>query len=107
MTTDRVNLVDEDDARRILLALFKQVANARSAHADKHLDEVGTGNREAGNDCFAGDSAREQSLTGSRRAHHEHAFRNSAAEFLKLLRLFQELDYLLQFFFGFFNAGDV
>src|SRR5690606_26396179 len=29
VTTDRVDLVDEDDARRVLLALLEQVANAR------------------------------------------------------------------------------
>ena len=40
MTADRVDLVDEDDARRVLLALFEKVAHARGADADEHLDEV-------------------------------------------------------------------
>ena len=42
VTADRVNLVDEDDAGRVLLALLEQIADARRADADEHLDEVGT-----------------------------------------------------------------
>ena len=38
---DGVDLVHEDDARRVLLGLLEQVAHARGAHADEHLDEVG------------------------------------------------------------------
>ena len=40
MATDGVDLVDEDDARRVLLALLEQIADARGADADEHLDEV-------------------------------------------------------------------
>src|SRR2546430_10284229 len=89
MTTDRIDLVDEDNARRILLALFEQVAHARSAHADEHLDKVRTGNGKEGNIRFTGNRARQQSLAGSRRAHHQDAFGNAASQLLKLLRFFQ------------------
>ena len=41
VTTDGVDLVDEDDAGRVLLALLEEVANAAGADADEHLDEVG------------------------------------------------------------------
>ena len=37
LTADGVDLVDEDDARRILLRLFEQIANTRGADADEHL----------------------------------------------------------------------
>src|SRR3989440_7137598 len=107
MTTDRINLVDEDYAGRILFALLEQIAHARGADADKHLDEVRSRDREEGHVCFAGNRARQQSLAGSRRAHHQNAFGNAAAELLKLLRFFQEFNNLLEFFFGFFNPGDV
>src|SRR6185437_16627468 len=40
MTPDGIDLVDEDDARRVCLALFKQVADAARADADEHLDEI-------------------------------------------------------------------
>jgi len=39
----RVDLVDEDDARRVLLGLAEEVAHARRADADEHLDELGAG----------------------------------------------------------------
>ena len=42
MTADRIDLVDEDDAGRVLLSLFEEIANARRADADEHLDEIGT-----------------------------------------------------------------
>ena len=38
--------VDEDDAGRVFLALLEQVADAARTHADKHLDEVRTGDAE-------------------------------------------------------------
>ena len=38
---DRVDLVDEHDAGRVLLRLLEHVAHARRAHAHEHLDEVG------------------------------------------------------------------
>jgi hypothetical protein len=41
LAADRVDLVDEHDAGRVLLRLLEHVAHARGAHADEHLDEVG------------------------------------------------------------------
>ena len=107
MTADRVDFVDEDDAGRVLLALFEQIADAAGAHADEHLDEVGAGDGEERYAGFAGDGAGEQRFAGSRRPDQQHAFGDASAEFLELLRLAQELDDLLQLFLGFFDAGDV
>src|SRR4030088_2058953 len=42
----RVDFIDEHDAGRVFLSLVEHVANARGAHADEHLHEVGTGDRE-------------------------------------------------------------
>ena len=66
MTADGVDLVDEDDAGRVLLALLEQIADARRADADEHLDEVGAADREERHVGFAGDRAREQRLAGAR-----------------------------------------
>jgi hypothetical protein len=35
---DRVQLVDEDDRRRMLACLIEQVAHAGNTNADKHFD---------------------------------------------------------------------
>ena len=107
VTADRVDFVDEDDARRVLLALLEQVAHARRADADEHLDEVRTADREERHVRFARNRAREQRLAGSRRAHQQHALRNAAAELLEFLRFLEELDDFLELFLRFVDAGDV
>src|ERR1700674_177765 len=40
LASDGVDLVDEHDARRVLLRLVEQVADAAGADADEHLDEL-------------------------------------------------------------------
>src|SRR5260370_24638161 len=92
MPPDGVNFVDEDDAGRVLLALLKEIAHAARAHADKHFHEVRTRNREEGDVGFTGDRACQQRLARARRSDQQHALRNSPAQLLELLRVFQELD---------------
>ena len=41
----RVELVDEEDAGGLLPRLGEQIADARGAHADEHLDELGAATR--------------------------------------------------------------
>ena len=107
MAADRVDLVDEDDAGRVLLALLEQVADAARADADEHLDEVRAADREERHAGLAGDRAREQRLAGARRAHHQDALRDPAAEARELLRVLEERDDLLDLVLGFLDAGDV
>ena len=107
MPSDRVDFIDKDDAGRVLLALFEQVANARCADADEHFDEIRSADREERNIGFAGDRARQKRFSGSRRADEQYAFRNAAAQFLEFLRLLQKVDDFLQLFLGFLDAGDI
>ena len=80
MASDGVNLVYKDDAGRMLLALHEQIAHARRAHANEHLDKVGTGNRKERHARFARNRAREESLAGSRRPDQQDALGDSSAE---------------------------
>ena len=107
MTADRIDFVDEDDAGRMLLRLVEHVAHTRGADADEHFDEVGTGDGEERHLGFARDGARQQRLTGTGRADHQHAARNLAAEALELARVLEELDDLDDFLLGFVHARDV
>ena len=107
MAADRVDFVDENDARRGFLALLEHVAHAARADADEHFHEIRAADGEERHIRLAGDGAREQGLAGAGRADHEHAFRNAAAEFLEFLRVAQELDQLLDFVLRFLDAGDV
>ena len=107
MAADRVDLVDEDDAGRVLLGLLEHVADAAGADADEHLDEVRARNGEEGDVGLAGDGAGEQGLAGAGRADQQRALRDLAAEAGELGRVLEELDDLLQLLARLVDAGDV
>ena len=102
-----VELVDEDDAGRLLLGLLEHVADAGRADADEHLDEVGAAEAEERHARLAGDGLGEQRLAGARRADEQHALGNAAAEQLIFFGRLEELDDFAEFFDGFVDAGDV
>ena len=104
---DRVDLVDEDDRGRVLARLLEQIAHARRADADDHLDELRGAHREEGHARLAGDRPREQRLAGAGRADEQHALRRGSAEARVLLGLLQEVDDLDQLVLGFVDARDV
>ena len=102
-----VDLVDEDDARRVALGLLEQVAHAAGADADEHLDELRAGDGEEGHAGLAGDGLGQQRLAGAGRADQQHALGDARAQRGELLRLLQELDHLLQLLLGLLGAGHV
>ena len=107
MATHRVDLIDEDDAGRILFALLEHVAHAARADANKHLDKVGAGNREERHVRLAGNRAGEQGLAGARRPDEQHSLRDLAAEPLEFLRIFQVFDDFFEFLLGLVDPGDI
>src|SRR5437764_721877 len=92
---ERVELVDKDDARRLLPRLLEQITHARGADPDKHLDEFRAVDREERHIGLAGDGSRQQRLAGPRRADQQHPFRHPAAEPAVAHRVFQERNDLL------------
>ncbi len=104
---DGVDLVHEDDAGRVLLGLLEQVAHARGADADEHLDEVRARDREERHAGLAGDRARQQRLAGARRPVQQHPGRDARAERLELLGVLEELLDLVQLLDRLVDAGDV
>ena len=107
VTSYSIDLVDEDDAGSILLALLEEVADAACADADEHLHEVRAGDREEGNIRFTGYRAGEQRLACTGRSDEQHALGDATAKALELLGLAEELDDLLQLFLGLVNTGDI
>ena len=97
---DRVDLVHEDDAGRVLLALLEEVAHARGAHAHEHLHEVRAGDGEERHVGLTRDGLGQQRLAGARRADQQDALGDLAPELLELRRVLQELDDLAQLFLG-------
>src|SRR5438552_3725639 len=107
VTADGVDLVDEDDARGVLLPLHEEIAHPRGAHADEHLDEVRAGDGEERHPGLAGDCAGEQRLAGPRGADEQHTLGDATAELGELLRVLEERDDLLELLLGLVDAGDV
>src|SRR3990167_4977581 len=107
MAADGVDLVDEDDARRMLLRLLEHIAHPGRTDTDEHLDEIRTGNGEERHFRFTGNRLGQQGLAGTRRTHHQDAARDTPAEALELTRITQEFDQLADFFLGLVATGDV
>ena len=92
MTADRVDLIDENNGRRVLLRLIKQVADTARADADEHLYKVGTGDGEERHACLAGYRTGQQRLAGAGRANQQNALGNARAHVQETLGILQELD---------------
>src|SRR5215471_7926919 len=107
VSTYRVNFVDENDAWRGFLSLLKHVADARGADANEHLHEIGTADGKERYVCFTRDGTRQQGFAGTGRADHQHAFGDTATEFLKFFRITQKLDQFLHFVLRFLYARHV
>ena len=67
VSANGVNLVDEDDARRMGLSLLEKVPHPRGTDADEHLDEIRARHREERPTRLAGDRTREQRFARARR----------------------------------------
>ena len=104
---DGVDLVDEDDARRVLLGLLKRIAHAAGAHAHEHLHEIGTGDGHEGHARLARDGLGQQRLAGAGRAHEQHALGDARADLGEAARVLEELDQLLHLFLFLDRAGHV
>ena len=103
-TPDGVNLVDEDNARRILLRIFKEVTHPRRANAYKHLYKVRTGNAEKRYLCLARYRFSEVRFTRSGWPHHQDAVRDACAQGVKLAGIFEKLHHFEEVIFSLFNA---
>jgi len=107
MTSNRVDLVDEDDAGCMLLALLEEVANTARADADEHFDEVGAADAEEGNSGFTCDCSGEKRLACARRTDEKDAARDASTEALELFRVPEECNDLLNLVLGFVDARHV
>ena len=108
MAADGVDLVDEDDARRVALALLEEIAHAatrrrrRTSRRSPSRDIEKNGTPASPATAFASSVLPEPGGPEQQRA-----LRDPPAQPLELLRLLQELDDLLQLLLGLVAAGDV
>ena len=104
---DGVQLVDEDDARRLVLGLREHVADPRGADADEHLDEVRAAEAEERHPGFSGDRLGEQCLPGAGRPDEQDTFRDPSSETLIPLGLLEKVHDLHQLAARFVDARHV
>ena len=107
LTTDGIDLIDEDDGRSVLLGLIEQVAHTGCTKAHEHFHEVGARHgieRHAGLAC---DGSCQQRLTGTWRAIQQHATRNTGTQSLVTRRILQEVLDFFDFLYGSLFAGHV
>ena len=96
VTTDSVNLINEDDGRSGLLGLFEEVAHTGGTDADEHLDEVRTRDGEERHSSLPGHCTGQQGLAGTRRAIQQYSFGDLGTDPLEFRRLGEEFTDLLQ-----------
>ena len=82
---DGVQLVDEDDAGRLLLGLLEEIPHAGRPDADEHLDELRAREEEERDIRLPRDRPREERLAAARRSDDQDALRDAAAQPLVLL----------------------
>ena len=105
--TERIEFVDEDDARRFGLRLFEQIPYAGRPHADEHLDKRSAADRIERHARFARDGLCKQRFARARRTHDQHTLRDLAAKPAIAFCIAQKGDDLPEFGFGFIDPGDV
>ena len=105
LTTDRINLINKDDARCVFLGLLEHIAHTASTDADKHFHEIGTGNTEEWHLCFAGNRFGQQGFTGTGATGQQNTTRHTSAQALIAVGGFQVINDFLHFFFGFITTG--
>ena len=99
VTADCVDFIDENNCGGILFCFAEKVANTACADADEHFNKVGTGNGEERNSCFAGNRPCKKGFTGTGLSHKENALRDSCAEGIEAVRVFEEFNDFLKLLF--------
>ena len=107
LRADGIEFIDEDDARRNLLGLIKQVANTRGSDADKHLHKLRTCAREERHIRLARDTTSEQSFTRTGRAAQKHTCGDARAHGVVLVEILQVGNEFKHLRLDVVDAGDV
>ncbi len=107
VTANRIDLINEDNARALFFRLLEHVANTGGTHAHKHFHKVGAGDREERHLGLARDGLGKQGFTGTGRAHHQYALRDATTKALELARIPEEIHQLFHVFLGFVDTRDI
>ena len=107
LTSYGVDLVDKDDRWGLGLGLLKEVTHAAGADAHEHLNKVRARDAKERHARLAGNGLGQQRLTGTRRAHQQHAAGNLGAQLAIAVRVAQEIANLFELLDRLIHAGNV
>ena len=107
LTTDGIDLIDEDDAGCILLGLTEDVADTGGTDTDEHLDELGTRDGDEGNTGLTSDGLGQEGLTSTGRSVQDDTTGDAASVSRVNLGLLEEIDNLGKLELGTVATGDV
>jgi len=107
LTTDGIDLIDEDDAGSILLGLAEDVTDTGGTDTHEHLDELGTRDGDEGNAGLTSDGLGQEGLTGTRRSVQDDTTGDAASIGRIHLGLLEEVDDLGKLKLGTVATGDV
>eukprot|EP00760_Papus_ankaliazontas_P018047 PhM_4_TR17420/c3_g1_i1/m.78050 len=102
-----IDLVDEDDARRVGLGRLEQLAHTRGTDTDVNLHEFTSRARNEVDLGLARDGTREHRLADAGNAGEEDALRHRRPEALEGVGVSEEVDHLLHLVLGLRHARNV
>ena len=107
LTTDRIDLVNENDAGGLFLGLAEQIANPARTNTHEQLNKLRGSDGEERHTRLSCNRLGKESFPGTRRAHKQHAPRDLGAQADEGLGLLEKRDHLLKFKPRIVNAGNV
>src|SRR5262249_53017190 len=106
-STDRVDLIDENDAQRTLLRLFEELAHTRCPESDEHLHELTRVQRKEWDIRLSRNRPRQERLSGTGWPDQEKPTRNAPSEGAIAPRLLQKIDDLDELVFRFVDPSNI
>ena len=105
--SDSINLVDKNNAGRVLFRLLKQVADTGRSHAHEHFYKIRTGQGKEGHMGLPCHRFGKQRLSGTRRTYQQGSFGKLGSDLRVFAGIMKEIYHLLKRFLGFLLAGHV
>ena len=100
-SSDRIDLIDKYNTRRIFCSFLKQIPYPGGAHAHVHLDKIRTCQRKKRHVRLSCHRFCQQCLSCSRRSHQEGSFGQFCPDFCISARIMKKVNHFLQGFFRF------
>mmetsp|Transcript_16893 Transcript_16893/g.29072 ORF Transcript_16893/g.29072 Transcript_16893/m.29072 type:complete len:407 (+) Transcript_16893:208-1428(+) len=107
LTSDSIDLINEDNAGSVLLRLREDVTDTRRSNTNEHLNELRSRDGDEGHSSLTSNSLGKKGLTSTGRSIKDNSPWNSAAVLRVHLRLLQEINNLSQLQLGAIASSNI